>query len=358
MSKQLIQEERRAPVKVLESDGTGVFRFSAVVSEADLLNRNRRVYPQDVLFPAFEAYNTALMHGEGAPGLVDHPEYQASMSDIGILWESFAFEGKLVVGNGRIVSTQRGKDLQAAMEAGIAVGFSTRGYGELEEFVAADGKPANRMMTYDLETVDAVVSPSVKHARVRNFTKEETEQMEEELRAAKEALAAALARIAELEGAAATEAGEHAAVVADRDGLRATLEAAQAQVTELEAAAAELTTLRAAAEALRVENELTAKLNALTEGHRFAATIVTEARELGVNAENVEKVVTRLRALVEAAGAAANEQVAARGDVSTDEDAVVEKTVTVKYTAEQLDDLRQSNLMSENEYRELLAQLS
>ena len=357
MSKQLVQEERRAPVKILEADGSGIFRFSAVVSEAGLLNRNRRVYPEDVLFPAFEAYNTALMHGEGEPGMVDHPEYHASMSDIGIVWESFTFEGKLVIGNGRIVPTQRGKDLQVAMEAGIAVGFSTRGYGELEEFVAVDGKPAYRMKAYDLETVDAVVSPSVKHARVRNFTKEETELMEEELRVAKEALAAAEARIAELESAATTQAGEHAAVVADRDELHTTLEAAQAQVTELEAAAVELTALKVEAEALRAENELTAKLNELTEGHRFAPTIITKARELGVSLENAERVVVTLKALVEAAGAAANEQVAPRGDVSTDEDAD-EPTVTVKYTAEQLKDLRESNLMSESEYKELLKLLS
>ena len=242
------------------------------------------------------------------------------------------------------------------MEAGIAVGFSTRGFGEQEEFVAADGKPANRMMAYDLETVDAVVSPSVKHARVRNFTKEETETMEEELREAKAALEAALARIAELESAETVPASENAAVVAERDELKTTLEAAQAQVAELEAAAAELTTLKAEAAKTAAENDLTAKLNELTEGHRFAPTIVTKARELGVSLETVERVVETLKGLVEAAGAAANEQVPPRGDLSSDEDA--EATVTVKYTAEQLKDLREGNLMSEREYQELLAQLS
>jgi hypothetical protein len=358
MSRQLLSEERRAPVKVLESDAQGVFRFEAVVSEADHLNQNRRVYPEAILFPAFQAYNNALIAGYADPGLVDHPgifDGGPSVSDIGIKWENFRTEGKLVIGVGVVVPTRAGLDMQQVMLAGVPVGFSTRGYGEQEEITAEDGKPANRMTAYELETVDAVVSPSVKHARVRSYRQEETEQMEKELLEAKAALEAAQARIAGLEGITV----ERDELLAKLEEANSALEAAQARIAELETAAAELETLKADAEALRAENELTAKLNELTEGHRFAPTIISEARELGVTLENVEKVVARLMPLVEAAGSKANEGGEPRGDVShTGEEEDSEPSVSVKYTAEQLADLRGAHFISETEYQELLAQLS
>src|SRR5690242_5515429 len=105
MSKQLLTEERRAPVTVLESDESGTFRFQAVVSEADFINQNRRVYPQEILFPAFERYNVENSAGVAEPGLVDHPGMfdGVSVSDIGIAWERFWFEGKQILGVGRVI---------------------------------------------------------------------------------------------------------------------------------------------------------------------------------------------------------------------------------------------------------------
>lgn len=372
MKRELLIEEHRAPVKVLESETPGLFRFEAIVSEADFLNRNRRVYPEAVLFPAFENFNALIDRNLAQPGLVDHPGFLdgSSVSDIGVKWEHFWFEGKRVVGRGRIVPTQKGRDLQAAMEAGIAVGFSTRGYGDFEEFEAEDGKPARRMTEFELESVDAVCDPSVLHARVRHYTKEESEKMEKELERARAELAAALeakgasearvaaletavveleATVAELEAAAA----ELEAAAAEAAELRRRLEASEARVVELEGKLAEVETQAA-------ENALTAKLNELVEGHRFAATIIAEARELGVTLENAEKVVARLKALTEAAATASAEgaSVAPKGDTSTEED--VEQPAESgqrELSAEQVEDLFAAGLITERRRDELLAQL-
>ena len=82
IAKEQLTEERRTVARVLENEG-GVFRFEAVVSQADFLNRNRRIYPEGVLFPAFERLNDRLAE---RPGLVDHPAFgPSSVSDIGIL---------------------------------------------------------------------------------------------------------------------------------------------------------------------------------------------------------------------------------------------------------------------------------
>lgn len=357
MKRELLIEEYRAPVKVLESDQPGVFKFEAVVSEADFLNRNRRIYPETVLFPAFEKLNSLIDQNLAQPGLVDHPGFLdgSSVSDIGVKWEHFWFEGKRVIGRGRIVPTQKGKDLQAAMEAGIAVGFSTRGYGAAEEIEAPDGKPARMMKDFELETVDAVVDPSVFHARVRHFTKEETEKMEKELERAREELAAALeakgiseARVAELEARVA----ELETAVAGAAELREKLATAEARVAELEGKLAEI-------EVQAAENALTAKLNELVEGHRFAATIVAEARELDVTLENVEKVVARLKVLTEAAATASAERASAapKGDISTEEDVELPAETKRVLTAEQIEDQYAAGLITERRRNELLSQL-
>ena len=105
-------ENRIERVKVLESTGDGAFRFEAVVSEADYINQNRRMYPERVLFPAFSKVTAEI---ERHPGTVDHPDPYGpvSVSDLGIAWESFWFEGSQVIGRGRIIPTAKGRDLQA-----------------------------------------------------------------------------------------------------------------------------------------------------------------------------------------------------------------------------------------------------
>lgn len=387
MTKQLIVEERFSPVKILEAEEgqpSGALRFEAVVSTADFVNRNSRIYPEDVLFPAFVAYNRLIDEGVAQPGLVDHPGMfdGPSLAAVGIKWERFWFEGKDVVGRGSVVMTQRGSDLAALMKAGVSVAFSTRGYGETEEIIGPDGTPVQQMKPgYTLDTVDAVCDPSVFRARVRRVSQEEKELMNEleELKALVEKLTAELAEATEklagfagveeshqsevegLKGTVESLTNEKAGLEAQVAELTAKLEAQETarkeQVEDLEARIAELEAELAKERETATENALTAKLHELTEGHRFAQAIINEARELGVNLETVEKVVGRLTALVEAAGAAANE-VAPRGDVSTDEDVPEEPVVEgEKLNAEQLAELLESKLITKAEYEKRMARL-
>lgn len=349
MTREIIVESRIAPVTVLESAEGKTLRFEAVVSEADHLNRNRRVYPETVLFPAFERLNENIAQYGGVGGAVDHPGpfNPSAIPDIGIKWEGFRFEGKQVIGTGSVVPTTRGRDLAAVIEAGLPVGFSTRGFGESEE--AEDtlrGKHRVMKAGFELETIDAVVDPSVFHARLRHYRRESIEEMNEELNAALEAKGAAEAkltsseaRVAELEGTVAEKSSTVETLEARVTELTQANESLTARVGELEA---ELSESRQQAE----ENALTAKLNELVEGHRFAPTIIAEARELGVTLESAEKVVTRLKALVEAAGASANEDAGQpRGVVESDEDAAQQTAEGTELSDEDEAELRAAGLM-------------
>jgi hypothetical protein len=335
----VLRESRFERVTVLENFGdAGVFRFEAVVSEMDYINQNRRMYPESVMWPAFETVNAVI---ERHPGTVDHPDPYGpvSVDDLGVAWESFRREGSLIIGVGRIIETARGKNLRAAMEAGVAVGFSTRGRGDGEEQQIA-GRTVYVLSEYQLDTVDAVVDPSVGHARIRSFTKEERETMENELEQANEARQVAETRIAELETqlAEATSARETAEAA-----LTSTNEAHAALLAERDARIAELETALESRQA----DALEAKLISLTSEHRFAATIIAQAKALGVTLETAENVVSVLSGVIEGVAASANEDIAdqgaPRGDVSTEED--VETPVADKLTEAQLADLEGTGLI-------------
>lgn len=314
-SQPIIEQTERRAVKVLENSAeSGVFRFEAVVSEADFVNQNRRKYPMEVLWPAFERMQLKI---EQHPGLIDHPDFfsPGSVTDAGIMWEEFWKEGNLIYGRGRIIPTEKGKALQAVIEAGVLIGFSTRGYGESEE-QTEDGRTIEVMVKYDFKndgSVDAVLNPSVRHARVRNYRKEDIDTMDEELQKAIEAKGVAENKLVEANTALEAANGKITTLEGSVADLTAQLEAANAKIAELTEKVAEI-------EAAEAANILTAKLNELVEGHPFAAAIIAEARELGVTVENAERLIPRLKTLVESAAARGNEQGEPRGEIRTNED--------------------------------------
>lgn len=310
---------------VLEDKGDGIFRFEAIVSEADFINRNARLYPMEVIWPAFEKANADLPQ---FPGTVDHPDPwgPVSVSDLGIMWEKFWMEPgeKLIRGRGKIIETTKGLNLKAAMRAGVAVGFSTRARAKMEE-VKEDGKaPFFKVTEMSAPYVDAVTDPSVGHARV-TATKEEA--MEKELEALAEQHTKALEALQ----------AEHTTAVEAVEARAAAAETALAEArAEIERLTGELDTFKAEAAATAFE----AKLVTLTKDDRFAATIVRKVSELkekgiDVNTENVETYVEMLRSLVNNTAAAANESTEGepRGTVDNEsEDAAPAATESAQST--------------------------
>lgn len=368
MKRERINENTLAQVRVLEdTDETGVLHFEAIVSEADLINRNRRVYPESVLFGAFAKLNEQIqtwkMQGfAGISGLVDHPDMwsNGSISDQGIAWEGFTFEGKKVIGRGFVVPTSKGKDFAAVVQAGLPAGFSTRGWaGDSEEFEAEDGEPAKRILSLELESVDAVTDPSVFGARVRSYSKEELDTMEKELEEARAALkeaqdklVVAEARTVELEGV--------------RDQSNAALTEALAENEQLKARIAEMESVIAEAEKVKAEAALQARLDELLDGYRFAAAVKNEVaglREVGgvVTLENVEALVSRYKLLVEGIASAVNEmgEAAPKGKVDEtheDEPEVPEAHDPMADLSEaQLKQLLEAKLITQAKYDELMA---
>lgn len=169
MSRFLLAEDFRQKVSVLEKTEDGLpTRIRAIVQQADRANRNRRVYPKNVLLREINKFN---IDPQRRPGLIDHPaEAWSSVQDIGILWEKIWMDDQSgeVWGEGALVETRKGNDFRAAIKAGVEVGISSRGYASATR-QRVDGQDVWVIGDdFELQTFDAVVDPGVAEARIKH----------------------------------------------------------------------------------------------------------------------------------------------------------------------------------------------
>lgn len=158
------------PVATLE--GKTVWRFP--ISRFDWVNANGRKYErrlwQRVIEQQLESY-------QGNVGLADHPkdDEDGKFKESAIVWLNLALDdkAKLVYGEGILVGDS-GRLAEEIMEAGGRVGFSSSGFGELDE----SDKSTVRWDTFQLERpADIVLNPSQNvFGRYENKTRESIQE--------------------------------------------------------------------------------------------------------------------------------------------------------------------------------------
>lgn len=132
-------------------------KFRGKFQEAEAINKNKRMYPYDVLDENLQRLQEAIADRR-LIGELDHPTdsiiHFANASHIVTkLW----WEGNILMGEGEILNTPHGKVLKAQIEDGVKVGISSRGVGNgkvNEDGILVIGE------SYKLITFDAVADPS------------------------------------------------------------------------------------------------------------------------------------------------------------------------------------------------------
>lgn len=135
----------------------GLVKFRGKFQEAEAINKNKRMYPYDVLDENLQRLQEAIADRR-LIGELDHPTdsiiHFANASHIVTkLW----WEGNILMGEGEILNTPHGKVLKALIEDGVKVGISSRGVGNgkvNEDGILVIGE------SYKLITFDAVADPS------------------------------------------------------------------------------------------------------------------------------------------------------------------------------------------------------
>jgi len=161
---------------------TGVLlKLKAKLGEADIINRNGRLYPQAVMTREVERMRTRVAANAGL-GQADHPGAfeGATVRNQAILLSDIYMEGREVWGSGKVLATAAGRDVAVLMRAGAAVGMSSRARGSVGEAVmdpndtawafnqAHAGKRYDRVADdLELEAYDVVIDPGFADATVR-----------------------------------------------------------------------------------------------------------------------------------------------------------------------------------------------
>lgn len=135
----------------------GLVKFRGKFQEAEAVNKNKRMYPYDVLQENIgrlqEAVSDRRLVGE-----LDHPtdsiiHFANASHVVTKLW----WDGNILMGEGEILNTPHGRVLKALIEDGVKVGISSRGVGNgkvNEDGILVIGE------SYKLITFDAVADPS------------------------------------------------------------------------------------------------------------------------------------------------------------------------------------------------------
>lgn len=135
----------------------GLVKFRGKFQEAETVNKNKRMYPWDVLDENVQRLQECLVERR-LVGELDHPtdsiiHFANASHVVTKLW----WDGNILMGEGEILNTPHGKVLKALIEDGVKVGISSRGVGNgkvNEDGILVIGE------SYKLITFDAVADPS------------------------------------------------------------------------------------------------------------------------------------------------------------------------------------------------------
>ena len=140
--------------------------IEGVFMQAEKMNRNKRIYPIDVLKPATEKYIEEQVKTGRACGELNHPEGpQINLDKVSHRITDLRFEGNNVVGKALVLNTPMGQIVKGLVEGGCKLGVSSRGMGTVEQ---KEGKTFVKD-DFVLATVDIVQDPSAPSAFVEGI---------------------------------------------------------------------------------------------------------------------------------------------------------------------------------------------
>jgi hypothetical protein len=148
-------------MELCESSDNGRVKFRGKFQEAEAINKNKRMYPFEILDENVKRLQHTIKERK-LLGELDHPtdsivHFANASHVVTKLW----WEGKVLMGEGEILNTPHGKVLKALIHDGIPIGISSRGVGNganNEAGVLVIGE------SYKLITFDAVADPSTHEA--------------------------------------------------------------------------------------------------------------------------------------------------------------------------------------------------
>ena len=131
----LITEQIEAVEFLIEDNGSKKNHFiEGVFLQADIKNRNGRVYEMNVLEKEVGRYTESYISKDRALGELGHPEGPTvNLDRVSHKIVSLQKEGSNFIGKAKILDTPMGKIAKNLIDEGVKLGVSSRGVGSISE---------------------------------------------------------------------------------------------------------------------------------------------------------------------------------------------------------------------------------
>lgn len=127
--------------------------LKGIFMQADIQNRNKRIYPLHEMCQAVASANKMISENGGIFGEADHPNsLNINIDRISHVITELYMDGTNAIGKAKILDTPMGKIVKELTKTGVKIGVSSRGTGQVNE----DGVVEN----FQIVSVDVVVNPS------------------------------------------------------------------------------------------------------------------------------------------------------------------------------------------------------
>ena len=141
---------------VLENANEGKDLYlKGIMIQGGVRNANQRVYPVNEIGRAVKTLNDQITGGYSVLGEVDHPEgLNINIDRVSHMITECWMDGDNGYGKLKILPTPMGNLVKTMLEAGVKLGVSSRGSGNVSD----DG--SNVVSDFEIITVDVVAQPS------------------------------------------------------------------------------------------------------------------------------------------------------------------------------------------------------
>ena len=154
---------------ISEADDSGekTYKIRGIFMQADVKNRNGRVYPYDILANEVANYNKKFVKENRAFGELGHPDGPTvNLERASHMITKLHPDGKNFVGEAKIMGTPMGKIVKNLMDEGAKLGVSSRGMGSLDQ---KNGANYVNKDFYLATAADIVADPSAPNAFVEGI---------------------------------------------------------------------------------------------------------------------------------------------------------------------------------------------
>ena len=157
-------------IEVLKEDngnGKKDYKIRGVFMQADIKNRNGRVYPVDTLAKEVKRYTNEFINKKRAFGELGHPDGPTvNLERVSHMITSLKPEGKNFIGEAKVMDTPYGKIVKNLIDEGAQLGVSSRGMGSIQRM---SGKNVVGNDFYLATAADIVADPSAPDAFVEGI---------------------------------------------------------------------------------------------------------------------------------------------------------------------------------------------